>query len=64
MYCNIIRQENETAIRVIDENDDFLAVCPYAPRFPFESWLIPKNHASHFKQTAPKVLENLSPLLG
>ncbi|MBM3734282.1 MAG: galactose-1-phosphate uridylyltransferase [Acidobacteria bacterium] len=49
VYCDILRQESREGVRLILESDRFLVVTPYAPRFPFESWIIPKNHNSHFE---------------
>jgi UDPglucose--hexose-1-phosphate uridylyltransferase len=48
VFCDMIRQERESRIRVIEENDDFLAFAPFASRFPFETWILPKQHAIHF----------------
>ena len=31
------------------ETDYFVVLCPYAARFPFETWILPKNHNSHFE---------------
>ncbi len=53
VFCDIVRQELEQATRVIAETADFVAVAPYAPRFPFETWLLPKRHGAHF-QDAPR----------
>ena len=44
IYCDIIQQEQADRVRVIAENADFIALAPYAPRFPFETWLLPKRH--------------------
>lgn len=30
------------------ENDAFLALSPYAARFPFETWILPKEHEVSF----------------
>src|SRR5262245_53654162 len=37
IYCDIIHQERDEGARVIEENNDFIAVAPFAPRFPFET---------------------------
>ena len=47
VYCDILTQEIENGSRVVYESDHFLVVSPWAPRFPFETWIIPKAHASH-----------------
>jgi len=49
VYCDIIRQESEQKERVICEIDSFIAIAPYASRFPFEVWILPKQHQSHFE---------------
>ena len=47
VYCDIVTQELETGGRIVEESDHFLVICPWAPRFPFETWILPKVHASH-----------------
>jgi UDPglucose--hexose-1-phosphate uridylyltransferase len=48
VFCRLIQQELESGERVIFENDRFVGIQPYAARFPFETWLLPKRHASSF----------------
>ncbi|NPA94898.1 MAG: galactose-1-phosphate uridylyltransferase [Thermodesulfobacteria bacterium] len=48
VFCDIIRQERSQDIRLVDENDDFITICPFAPRSPFEMWVLPKRHQSRF----------------
>ena len=48
VFCDIIRQEISDQVRIVSENDIFIAVCPYASRFPFEIWILPKEHDSQF----------------
>jgi UDPglucose--hexose-1-phosphate uridylyltransferase len=47
VYCDIVSQDLDTPERLVMETDHFLVISPYAPRFPFETWILPKNHASH-----------------
>ncbi len=49
VFCDMIAQEMQENIRVVAENDHFIAIEPYAPRFPFETWVLPKVHDSHFE---------------
>ncbi len=49
IYCDIVRQESAEGSRVVAENVEFLCLTPYAPRFPFEMWIVPKRHASQFR---------------
>lgn len=60
VYCDMEKQDSQSGTRVVVETDLFLAVCPYAPRFPFETWIIPRRHASHFETADAPMLENLA----
>ena len=60
VFCDIIRQESENGIRVVAENEDFLTLAPYAPRFPFETWILPKRHESAFENSSSHMFENLA----
>ncbi len=60
IYCDVVRQEMETGVRVVSENEDFLTLSPYAPRFPFETWILPKQHESSFENSATHIYENLA----
>ncbi len=59
IYCDIIRQEVETGKRVVLETEQFVVVCPYAARFPFEVWILPRRHFSHFEDTDVPAFRNL-----
>jgi len=48
VYCDIIRQELDFGDRIISEHNDFIAFAPFASRFPFEVWIIPKKHSPDF----------------
>jgi UDPglucose--hexose-1-phosphate uridylyltransferase len=51
LFCDIISQELETGKRVIYENDRYIALAPFAPREPFETWILPKKHESNYAPT-------------
>ncbi len=48
IFCDIIYQERGNALRVISENESFISLAPFAPRSPFETWILPKTHESNF----------------
>ena len=60
IFCDVIHQETETGVRVIGENDLFITLAPYAPRFPFEMWLLPKQHGSSFENNQSPVYASLA----
>ncbi|HBG47701.1 MAG TPA: galactose-1-phosphate uridylyltransferase [Deltaproteobacteria bacterium] len=60
VFCDIIRQEIMQGHRVVSENRDFIAITPYAPKAPFELWILPKVHESSFENSQKHQYENLS----
>lgn len=63
VFCDMIRQEYEDKERIITQNDNFISFCPYAPRYPFESWVIPKEHCMHFSDMSDEERKNLALIL-
>jgi len=53
IFCDMIRQELADGSRIVLETPQFVAFMPFAPRFAFETWLLPKTHCSHFEAQAP-----------
>lgn len=51
IFCDIIRQEINQETRLVTQNDHFVAIVPYAPRSPFEMWVLPKKHSSSYIAT-------------
>ena len=49
VFCDIIRQELQQKNRLIIENQAFLSIAPFASRFPFETWILPKTHYPSFE---------------
>jgi UDPglucose--hexose-1-phosphate uridylyltransferase len=60
IFCDMIRQEIEDGTRVIGENDHFLTLAPYAPRFPFETWILPRQHGSAFENNQSPIYASLA----
>ena len=63
VFCDIIRQEIAAGRRVILESADMVALAPYAPRFPFETWLLPRRHGARFEEAPRQEYEGLARLL-
>lgn len=62
IFCDIIRQEIQQDVRVVCQNDLFITIAPFAPRTPFEMWVLPKEHASGFCSLDDQKLTSLSQL--
>jgi UDPglucose--hexose-1-phosphate uridylyltransferase len=48
IFCDLIKQEIQSQKRVILDIDGFITVTPFASRFPFEMWILPKKHSCDF----------------
>ncbi|MGE5422232.1 MAG: galactose-1-phosphate uridylyltransferase [Ignavibacteriales bacterium] len=48
IFCDMIQQEKNEQGRVVMETNNFLIFCPFASRFPFETWIMPKTHEPDF----------------
>ena len=64
VFCDIVRQEAKDSRRLIADNADMVALAPYAPRFPFETWILPKRHQSLFEDAPRHEYAALARLLG
>ncbi len=49
VFCDLVKKEQQAGVRIIGENKYFLAFTFWAPRFPFETWIVPKNHQIQFE---------------
>jgi len=49
ILCDIVDQELDLQKRVVCANESFIAIEPFAPRFPFETWVLPRTHESSFE---------------
>ena len=47
-YCAVVESEKNSG-RKCFENADFIAFTPYAPRFNYEIWILPKQHISRLE---------------
>lgn len=63
LLCDMAAQEAEVKARVVMDSGLFLSFEPYAPRTPFETWVLPKNHESHFENIQQQSCEELAFIL-
>lgn len=59
IYCDMVQQELSTGSRVVLDLPNFVVFCPFASRFPFETWILPKQHSSHFENLQRQHVEEL-----
>ncbi len=50
LLCDMLRQEMDERERIVQMTDHFVAFCPYASRFNFETWILPRVHQHDFRR--------------
>lgn len=60
VYCDMIQQELAHEKRIVLDAPGFVAFCPFASRFPFETWILPKVHSSHYENIQKNEVDELS----
>lgn len=60
LLCDMIKQELEMGQRVVGETENFLLLCPYASRFSYETWIIPREHSAHFGSISSEKVQELA----
>lgn len=46
--CSLCQVQSKDLL--INETSHFISIAPYASLFPFEIWIIPRGHSSHFDE--------------
>jgi UDPglucose--hexose-1-phosphate uridylyltransferase len=62
-YCDIVHQELADGERVICETGAYVAIAAFAARYPFETWVLPKDHDHDFGAVGAERLVELAGLL-
>lgn len=63
LVCDMVTQEVEQKARLVLDTGLFVAFEPYAPRTPFETWIMPKKHESHFEDIQQQACEEMAFIL-
>ena len=63
LFCDVVARELAAGDRVVAATDDFVALCPYASRFPYEVWLLPRGHAARFEEADDHLLREAASTL-
>jgi UDPglucose--hexose-1-phosphate uridylyltransferase len=49
VFCDVLREELEYGERIVRLSDRFVALTPYAARYPYEFWILPREHGADFE---------------
>jgi UDPglucose--hexose-1-phosphate uridylyltransferase len=60
VLCDMVRQENAEDRRIVLREGGMLVFEPFAPRFPYESWIVPTEHGHDFGAVRAPVLRDLA----
>ncbi|MDD5738392.1 MAG: galactose-1-phosphate uridylyltransferase [Candidatus Pacebacteria bacterium] len=60
LFCAINRAEKSAKTRIIFENSNFLAMCPFASKVNFEIVISPKNHLPYFEKISEQEKSDLA----
>jgi len=63
VFCDMIQQELAHKRRVVSTNDHFVALAPFASRFPFETWVLPRMHNASFEDARKEEYGSLARIL-
>src|SRR5262245_9402036 len=66
VFCDTLNQEMRDPVRIVEGRGNYVALCPFAPRVPYEIWIMPRKHQSSFERSVaghPPQLSDLSALL-
>lgn len=50
LLCDIVKQELSQQVRTVEWDDRFVAICPFASRVPYETWILPVVHHCSFEE--------------
>ena len=62
-YCDMLHQELQEDERLVCENRSFITFCPFMSSFPFEMWILPKEHRADFAQISPEAINDFARIL-
>lgn len=63
VFCDLVAHEREEKTRVLIETDDLIVFTFYAARFPFETWVLPKEHLASFATVKPALIKSLATVM-
>lgn len=63
LMCSTLDEEVNEGTRIVVEREHFVALTPYASRFPFEMWVVPRQHMCHYEEMPEHLLGEFAGVL-
>jgi UDPglucose--hexose-1-phosphate uridylyltransferase len=60
LFCDLLEQEMESGERIVYMSDHYVALCPYASRFPYEIMVLPRKHKHDFAEESDAKVRDLA----
>lgn len=60
IFCDLIQQEQAFGSRMVLDTGQFVLLEPFAASFPFETWILPKQHCHDFALASDQTLLDLA----
>lgn len=60
LICDLIKQEMDLKSRIVYETEGYIIWTPFASSFPFETWILPKNHLHNYSALSDNELVDLA----
>lgn len=64
VYDDLREAELKAADRIVIDDEQYVALSPFASRNPYETWILPRRHRSSFGEVPDEELEGLARTLG
>lgn len=63
LYMDLVRQEQQVGTRIVMESDGFVVFHPFASKYPFETWIVPRKREASFGHASGADLAGLAEAL-
>lgn len=63
LWLSVLNEELTAAERIVAETEHLVAFCPFAPRFPYETWIFPRAAEPRFEDSPDAVANELGALV-
>ena len=50
VFCDTLNQELRNPIRIVETHGNYVSLCPFASRLPYETWIMPRRHEASFER--------------
>jgi UDPglucose--hexose-1-phosphate uridylyltransferase len=63
IFCHLVSEELHDGRRIVAEKGSVVGMTPYASRVPFETWIVPRDHAARFENCSDAALTDIAQAL-